>query len=211
MLEEIFPSLYWLRSPTRAAATPFTYLLRRSEGNILFGTKEDAAPFARELRSMGGVQSILLGDRHHALPESVAFARSMGTVLTASDIEAKALRAAGVEVGQALAHERTALAADLEIIPTPGHTRGAFSYLWTNAKKRYLFIGDTLVPQNGAWEIYVNKPNRPLMARTLRLLATVKFEVILSNSFAATPLAWLEVTPAARSKIFTGLLGSVAA
>src|SRR5690348_12499943 len=127
MLEEIFPSLYWLRASGRSAETPFTYLLRRPEGNILFGTKEDAAPFARELRAMGAVQAILLGDRHHALPQSVPFAQSIGTVLTASDIEAKALKAAGVEVGQALAHERAAFAADLEIIPTPGHTRGAFS------------------------------------------------------------------------------------
>jgi hypothetical protein len=211
MLEEIFPSLYWLRSPARSSGTPFTYLLRRLEGNILFGTKEDVAPFARELRSMGGVHAILLGDRHHALRHSVAFAQSMGTVLTASDIEAKALKAAGVETGQSLAHERTSFAADIEIIPTPGHTKGAFSYLWTNGKKRYLFVGDTLVPQNGGWEFYVTKPNRPLMARTLELLAAVKFDVILSNSFAATPVAWLEVSPQARSKIFAGLLGSLSA
>ena len=211
MLEEIFPSLYWLRSAERSARTPFTYLLRRPEGNILFGTKQDVAPFARELRSMGGVQSILLGDRHHAVPQSVAFARSMGTVLTASDIEAKVLKAAGVEVGQALAHQRTSLAADLEVLPTPGHTKGAFSYLWSNGNTRYLFVGDTIVPQDGGWELYVTKPNRPLMARTLQFLATVKFDVILSNSFAAGPAAWLEVTPQARSKIFTALLGSLSA
>src|SRR5690348_10660218 len=167
MLEEIFPALYWLRSSARPAGTPFTYLLRRQEGNILFGTKEDASAFARELRSLGGVQAILLGDRHHALPHSVTFARSMGTVLTASHIEAKALKAAGVAVGQELPHARASFAADLEIIPTPGHTRGALSYLWTNGKKRYLFVGDTLVPQDGGWAFWVTKPNRPIMARTL--------------------------------------------
>ena len=129
-------------------------------------------------------------------------ARKCDTVLTASDIEAKALRQAGVEVGQALPHARTQFADDLEIIPTPGHTRGAFSYLWTHGKKRYLFIGDTLVPQEGTWEFYVTRPNRREMLRTVDLLATLKFDVILSNSFAAAPVAWFEVTPRSRAAIF---------
>jgi glyoxylase-like metal-dependent hydrolase (beta-lactamase superfamily II) len=126
----------------------------------------------------------------------------MGAPLTASTIEAKALKSAGVEVGRALPHERTQFAPDLEIIPTPGHTRGAFSYLWMNRKKRYLFIGDTLVPEQGQWQIYVTRPNRELMLHTVNELAKLDFDVILSNSFAALPAAWFEVTAASRRKIF---------
>ncbi len=146
MLQEIFPSLFWLRSPERAPATPFTYVLRRPSGNLLLGTKQNLSSFADALQSLGGIKSILLGDRHHALPHSAAFARKCGTVLTASDIEAKALRQAGVDVGQTLPHARAQFADDLEVIPTPGHTRGALSYLWTNGKKRYLFIGRRKAP-----------------------------------------------------------------
>jgi hypothetical protein len=206
MIKEIFPSLFWIRSEGRAPGTPFTYFLRRAAGNILFGTKDDISFFAGALKSMGGIKCILLGDRHHALPHSAAFAQRMGTVLTASDIEAKALESAGVEVGEVLPHARGSFADDLEIIPTPGHTRGAFSYIWTNGKKRFLFVGDTLVPENGAWKIYVTRPNRPQMARTINLLSTVKFDVILSNSFAAVPVPWLEVTPKTRSKILSDVL-----
>jgi len=206
MLQEIFPSLFWLRSPQRAPATPFTYVLRRPTGNILLGTKENLSSFADTLQSLGGINSILLGDRHHALPHSAAFARECGAVLTASDIEAKALRQAGVVVGRTLPHARAPFADDLEIIPTPGHTRGALSYLWTNGRKRYLFIGDTLVPQAGIWEFYVTRANRSAMARTVRLLATVKFDVILSNSFAAAQLAWLEVTAQSRAGLFAEVL-----
>jgi hypothetical protein len=206
MLQEIFPSLFWLRSPKRAAATPFTYVLRRPSGNLLLGTKENLSSFTDALESLGGIESILLGDRHHALPHSAAFARQCGVALTASDIEAKALRQAGVEVGNALPHARAQFADDLEIIPTPGHTRGAFSYLWTNGKRRYLFIGDTLVPQEGAWEFYVTRANRAEMLRTVQLLATLKFDVILSNSFTATPVAWLEVTSQSRARIFASVL-----
>src|SRR5690242_17324092 len=49
--------------------------------------------------------------------------------------------------------------------------------------------------------------NRDMMARTVRLLATVQFDVILSNSFAAAPIAWLEVTPQSRARIFAEVLG----
>jgi glyoxylase-like metal-dependent hydrolase (beta-lactamase superfamily II) len=143
--------------------------------------------------------AILLGDRHHAAPHSVAFSRRMRTPLTD---RSQALQSAGVEVGRVLPHERTQFSPDLEAIPTPGHTRGAFSYLWTNRKKRYLFIGDTLVPEKGQWQIYVTRPNREEMLRTVNELAKLDFDVILSNSFAALPAAWFEVTAKSRKKIF---------
>lgn len=202
MIAEIFPSLFLIRSAGRAPGTPYTYLLRRAAGNILFNTKDDISAFEPDLVALGGVQHILLGDRHHAASHSVAFARRMRAALTASTIEAKALKSAGVEVGRALPHERTHYAPDLEIIPTPGHTRGAFSYLWTHRKKRYLFIGDTLVPEKGQWQIYVTRPNRELMLRTINEVAKLDFDVILSNSFAALPAAWFEVTAASRKTIF---------
>lgn len=201
-IAEIYPSLFWVRSEGRAPGTPYTYLIRRDAGNVLLNTKDDITDFEPALASLGGVQHILLGDRHHAGPHAVAFSRRMRAPLTASTIEAKVLRSAGIEVGAVLPYERTQLAQDLEIIPTPGHTRGAFSYLWTNRKRRYLFIGDTLVPEKGRWQMYVTRPNREVMLRTIDELAKLDFDVILSNSFMALPTAWFEVTAASRKKIF---------
>ncbi len=40
------------------------------------------------------------------------------------------------------------------------------------------------------------------MLRTVEMLATLKFDIILSNSFAAAPVAWFEVTPQSRARIF---------
>ena len=62
------------------------------------------------------------------------------------------------------------LADDLEVIPTPGHTRGEVSDLWSNAGRRFLFIGDTLVPIDGRWAFWVTRPNRPLMCQTIDML-----------------------------------------
>jgi glyoxylase-like metal-dependent hydrolase (beta-lactamase superfamily II) len=205
MITELFPSLYLLRPAQPAPKTQFTYLLRRREGNILFATKYVALAHAADLDALGGVRHILLGDRHHATAKTVALAQHFDTVLTASDIEAKALATAGVAVGRRLAFERQAFAPDLEILPTPGHTRGAFSYLWTRGRRRFLFIGDTLVPIGGSWEYWVVKPNRAQMQNTVAALAAVDFDTILSNSFAAEPTAWLDVDAASRAQMFAEL------
>jgi len=205
VITEIFPSLFLLRAANPAAKDRFTYLLRRRDGNILLATKDDARAHAADLDALGGVQHVLLGDRHHALPATVGFARRCGTVLAASGIEAKALAASGVKVGRILEFERHAFAPDLEILPTPGHTRGALSYLWTHGGRRFLFIGDTLVPVDGGWQYWVSPRSRTLMLTTVNVLAGVKFDVILSNSFAASPTAWAEVDGTYRRKMFAEL------
>ena len=202
-MQEIFPSLFLIR-PRAAQQTPFTYFLKRNEGNVLFATKQDLSGYTQQIDELGGVRHILLGDRHHALPATAALARGLGTTLSASETEAKALAASGVSVGHKLELKRHWYAPDLEIIPTPGHTRGALSYLWSNAGNRFLFIGDTLVPVGEEWQYWVTKPNRPIMRRTLEMLATVEFDIILSNSFAATQ-PWIEVDAESRRQLFAKL------
>jgi hypothetical protein len=205
MITEIFPALYLLRPAKPPPNTQFTYLLKRPDGNVLFGTKHDVRAHAAAIEALGGVAQVLLGDRHHALPATSSLARRLGTELTASKIEAKALAAKGVKVGRQLELERQSLGPDLEALPTPGHTRGAFSYLWTAGGRRFLFIGDTLVPVDGAWEYWVVPPNRAQMLGTVDALSRVEFDVILSNSFAASPTAWMEVDGGHRRKMFADL------
>jgi hypothetical protein len=205
MITEIFPALYLLRPADAPPKTQFTYLLKRSDGNVLFGTKHDVRAHAAAIEALGGVGQVLLGDRHHALPATEKSAQRFGTVLTASQVEAKALATKGVKVGRQLEFERQSLGADLEALPTPGHTRGAFSYLWTQGGRRFLFIGDTLVPVAGAWEYWVVAPNRAQMLKTVDALSRVEFDVILSNSFAASPTAWMQVDGKYRRKMFADL------
>lgn len=205
-MQEIFPSIFLVRPQRAAPKTQFPLLIRRRGGNILFATKDDISPFLNELQKLGGVSHMFLGDRHHAVPRTAANAKQLKAVLAASDIEAKALEPKGVHVQLQLPHERQQFAADLEIIPTPGHTPGAFSYLWTSERgKRFLFIGDTLVPIDGSWEFWVIKPRRAMFLTTLNFLAKLEFDVILSNSFACTPKAWFEVDAAARKTMFVDL------
>jgi len=205
VITEIYPQLFLLRAARPPPKTGFTYLLRRDEGNVLFTTKASAQEDLGALDAIGGVQHFLLGDRHHALPATVKLAQRFGTVLSASAIEAKVLGAEGVEIGRQFEYRRQTLGTDLELLPTPGHTRGAFSYLWTPGKRRFLFIGDTLVPVDGGWRYWVTKPNIRAFRETIGFLRGIEFDVILSNSFAATPAAWLEVDTRARQRLFDAI------
>jgi hypothetical protein len=47
------------------------------------------------------------------------------------------------------------------------------------------------------------------MRRTIEKLSALDFDVILSNSFAATPSGWLEAPPRYRKAMFTDLSRSL--
>ncbi len=202
MIQEIFPCLYLVRAADPSATTQYTYLLRRPAGNILLATKADLAEDWDALTALGPVSHILLGDRHHVGAASAGLSAKLGVPLSATKVEAAAARRPDLDITDILREGRYSLADDLEVIPTPGHTKGAVSYLWSQGGRRFLFIGDTLVPIDGRWAFWVTRPNRPLMRQTIDRLRDVAFDVILSNSFACTPHAWFEVTPEDRSALF---------
>lgn len=200
MLTILPPSITPLRdTPTSQT----TYLLQHPNGVIIFATKADLSPHDTLIRKLGPVTHILLGDRHHVSDYTVQLSQRYGVPLSASKSEAVAVKP--LVVGNILPYERFEVIPGLLAIPTPGHTRGAFSYLWTEAGRRYLFIGDTLVPIDGRWEYWVTQKNRAAMLASLRTLAALEFDVILSNSFAAHPHACLEVDAAGRAAMFEDL------
>ena len=208
-MKEIYPSLFLILPPGQESKIQLTYLIRRPAGNILLATKADITDALPDIAAAGGVSLILLGDRHQATPETVTMARRLGAPIIVSSIEAAVLKKRGIEIDMALPYQPCQLAPDLEIIPTPGHTKGAFSYLWTSGERRFLFIGDTIVPVDGSWKYWVSAPNRPEMRRTNETLAALRFDVILSNSFAATPTGWLEAPPEYRKAMFAELSRSL--
>ena len=208
-MKEIYPSLFLILPVRPESKTRLTYLIRRPAGNILFATKADISDAEPDIAAAGGVSLILLGDRHHGAPVTVTMARRLGAPIMASSIEATALKKLGIEIDTPLPYRPCQLAPDLEIIPTPGHTKGAFSYLWTSGERRFLFIGDTIVPVDGSWQYWVSAPNRPEMRRTIEKLAALRFDVILSNSFAATPTGWMDAPPQYRKAMFADLSRSL--
>jgi glyoxylase-like metal-dependent hydrolase (beta-lactamase superfamily II) len=209
-MKEIFPSLFVIGPDRPDGKTPFTYLIKRKAGNILFATKADTPARQKDIAAAGKVAHMMLGDRHHAFPHTEALAKRLDVPLSCSSIEAAVLMKKGINIAAPLPFEPAALTPEIDIIPTPGHTRGAFSYLWTKAGRKFLFIGDTIVPVDGEWKYWVTKVNRAQMRKTMQALSKVSFDVILSNSFASTPVPWFEVDAKSRAAIFKSLDRSLA-
>jgi hypothetical protein len=107
VITELFPSLFCcsavllflLHAAKPAAEHRFTDLLRVAQ-------TRGQHPVGRTALAHAAALDALLGDRHHALPAAVTFARRCGTILTASGIEAKALAVSSVKVGRILEFKR---------------------------------------------------------------------------------------------------------
>jgi glyoxylase-like metal-dependent hydrolase (beta-lactamase superfamily II) len=203
MITEIYPKLFLLRDAEPDARAQFVYVLRHDDGLAVFGTKADLSAHFDALRALGKVTHVLLGDRHHATEHTARLAQHFGVPLSASQAEAASLKA--VKVRNILPFRRAEVLPGLEAVPTPGHTRGAISYLWRHEGKKFLFVGDTIVPVDGEWRYWVSPANHGIMRESMQALAALEADVILSNSFAATPHAWMELTPPGRTELFAGL------
>ncbi|AKS36549.1 MBL fold metallo-hydrolase [Mycolicibacterium goodii] len=89
----------------------------------------------------------------------------------------------------------------VEVIPTPGHSPGSTSYLVDGAEGRYLFTGDTVfVDKAGRWSTFVipGIGDPSAMAESLRLLATLEPDVVISSAFGAVAVSAIDDRPWAR-------------
>ena len=85
----------------------------------------------------------------------------------------------------------------VEVIPTPGHTDGSVCFLVRSAHgKTYLFTGDTIYQENGAWETRVNGyagGSRSDLRNSLMLLRDLGPAVVFSSA-SVGPAPFKEVT-----------------
>jgi hypothetical protein len=69
---------------------------------------------------------------------------------------------------------------DFEVIPTPGHTRGATAYLWDSGGQRLLFTGDTIFLRDGEWVAAVlDSSHRDAYIASLELIRELEFDVLV--------------------------------
>jgi len=116
----------------------WSYFVERPEGNVLVDSPRAAGPLLNALADRGGVRTLFLTHRDDVADHAAFHARfGCERVLHEDDVTA-ATR--GIERRIAGA-DPVALADDLLVIPTPGHTRGHAVLLHRN---KYLFTGDHL-------------------------------------------------------------------
>ncbi|MBF2022290.1 MAG: MBL fold metallo-hydrolase [Hydrococcus sp. C42_A2020_068] len=122
-----------------------SYLIQRSDGNILVDSPRYAPPLVKRLEEMGGVRYMYLTHRddvanHRKFREHFNCDR----ILHVDDITSSA---ADVEI-QLTGTEPIEFAPDVLIIPVPGHSKGHTVLLY---RHKFLFTGDHL-----AWSSYLN-------------------------------------------------------
>ena len=148
------------------------FLLRRDAGNVLiYGSPSvDAGTFA----DVGGVDRAYLNHHHEA-----GFGTDLpGVPLFVHEAERAAV-ARERRVRGTFARRHT-LDGDLEVIPTPGHTRDATAYLWDSGDHRLLFTGDTILLRDGEWVAAVlGSSDRAAYVDSLELIRELDFDVLV--------------------------------
>ncbi|CAN1210010.1 MBL fold metallo-hydrolase [Tumidithrix helvetica PCC 7403] len=154
-----------------------SYLIQRSEGNILIDSPRFNPPLVNQLEAMGGIRYLYLTHRddvadHQKFHDRFGCDRLLHTDEITSGTSSVEIQFSGIEPIQ--------LAPDLLIIPTPGHTKGHTVLLY---RDRFLFTGDHLAWskdlnqligfRNACWYSWAET------TKSMRMLMDYSFEWIL--------------------------------
>ena len=154
-----------------------SYLVVRPEGNVLVDAPRFAKPLVRRLEELGGVRTLFLTHRddvgdHERFREHFGCER----VLHAGDATGK-LRHVEHVVEE---YRPVALAEDLLVVPTPGHTRGSACLLYRDT---FLFSGDHVAWSERLGHVYAFRSacwyDWDVQADSMRRLADHRFSWIL--------------------------------
>ncbi len=180
-METLIPGLH--ASP--AEPLPFApsldiraFLLTREAGNLLVYNAPALETEVTAVQRLGGVTRQYLNHRHEAMLGGDRAARALGAMLVSHEHERRSIAEHGT-VDETFA-ERGMLDDDFEIIPAPGHTRGATAYLWDTGEHRALFTGDSIYLRDGDWIAAVlDGSDRAAYLTSLELIRDLDFDVLV--------------------------------
>jgi glyoxylase-like metal-dependent hydrolase (beta-lactamase superfamily II) len=182
-MKQIFPDLWQTRAEHPfAGVTSHAYLFVRDTGNILLyssGLRDEY----QHIKELGGIAHQYLSHRDEAGPALAEIKELFGSKLWCHRLEEPSIRKfAPVD---SLFDKREVLNG-IEVIPTPGHTDGSVCFLIRSAHgKTYLFTGDTIYQENGAWETRANGyagGSKSELKNSLMLLRDLVPAVVLSSA-----------------------------
>ncbi len=150
------------------------FALEREHGNVLIYSTETLASSANAFAALGGISRHYLNHHHEAMFASDA----VDAPLFVHEREAEQVKPAYDVRGTF--SRRHLLDDDFEVIPTPGHTRGATAYLWDSGRHRFLFTGDSVMLDGDDWIAAVlQSSDRAAYVESLELLREVEFDVLV--------------------------------
>jgi glyoxylase-like metal-dependent hydrolase (beta-lactamase superfamily II) len=181
-MKQIYPDLWQTRAEHPFfGVTSHAYLLSRDTGNVLLystGLPEEY----EQIQKLGGITHQYLSHSDEAGPALAEIKKRFGSKLCCHRLEEPTVsRAAPVDC---IFDKRETMPGNVEVIPTPGHTPGSVCFLAGAAEgKKYLFTGDTLFLDKGAWATRVNAGgSKSDLEKSLMLLRDVKPDVVLSSA-----------------------------
>lgn len=167
-----------------------SWLILRPEGNVLVDSPRYNAPLARAIEALGGLRWMFLTHRDD-IADHERFAAHFGCERVMHRADGGRLNIESWIDGE----DPVALAPDLLVLPTPGHTRGSACLLF---REESLFSGDTLAwsPRRGhvvafrdacwySWEV---------LRKSVGLLAERPFTWLLPGHGAPVQLAQQEMS-----------------
>jgi len=136
--DQIDDSVYFCGFASEASYGASSYLILRSDGNVLVDSPRFARPLAKRIARYGGIRFMFLTHRDD-VADHKAWAREFRAerIMHSGDLGRSHSRIEHVMSGD----QAVELGDDLLAIPTPGHTPGHMVLLYKN---RYLFAGDHL-------------------------------------------------------------------
>ncbi len=149
--QQTFPLLlednvYYCGYHSAASYGAASYLIQRTEGNILIDSPRFAAPLVKQIEKMGGIKYMYLTHQDD-VADHQKFQQHFNCdrILHQDDIQ-PATEAVEIKL---TGYEPVELTPDIQIIPVPGHSKGHTVLLYQH---KFLFTGDHL-----AWSPYLEQ------------------------------------------------------
>jgi glyoxylase-like metal-dependent hydrolase (beta-lactamase superfamily II)/ferredoxin len=146
--ERVAENVYRCGYTSESSFGAIGYLIRHDDGNLLVDSPRFTDPLAKNIALLGGARRMLLTHQDDVADHEKFHDRfGCERVLHRDDV---GRRTAGVEL-QPAGTEPIAIAPDVVMIPTPGHTRGHAVFLYRDT---YLFTGDHLAWSESRGHLY---------------------------------------------------------
>ncbi|MTI02679.1 MBL fold metallo-hydrolase [Roseibium sp. RKSG952] len=184
-MKQLFPDLWQTPLELRfGTLKSHAFLLQHPAGRDMIYVAEEPSTL-HTIKTSGNVDHLYLS-HNHEITDGLADAKSTLGAPLVGHARMQQYFPKGLKLDQTIQTEsRVKLNGGLEAIYTPGHTDNNISYRYVSPYgKTYLFVGDTLYPDNGEWRALVMEShggNRKTLIKTIEQLKAVQAEVIIPS------------------------------
>ena len=181
---KLFPDLWQTPLELRfGSLKTHAYILENSEGRDMIYVSESTTTL-EAIRSSMAVGNIYLSHSHEITKGLSSTKAILGAGLVGHQkIQKYFPKDLGLD--RAIQTNREILSGGLEAIYTPGHTDNNVCYRYVSPHgKTYLFVGDTLYPDDGNWKALVMKDHggdRKTLINTLQQLKKLQADIIIPS------------------------------